>query len=61
MARCATSSSLDDNANLARVLHQIGNTQYIMGDYDDLGVAYLHQDGSAYGDYWTQVFGRQGE
>ena len=26
--------ALDDSANLARVLHQIGNTQYVMGDYD---------------------------
>jgi len=31
----------------------------IMGDYDDLGVGYLHQEGSPYGDYWTQVFGKK--
>lgn len=38
-----------------------GHCPNIMGDYDDLGVAYLHQDGSPYGEYWTQVFGRKGE
>ena len=31
----------------------------IMGDYDEIGVAYVHQDGSRYADYWTQVFGRR--
>ncbi len=38
-----------------------GHCPHIMGDYDDIGVAYLHQDGSKFGAYWTQVFGRRAE
>ncbi|WP_407569251.1 CAP domain-containing protein [Deinococcus altitudinis] len=36
-----------------------GHCPNIMGDYDDIGAAYVHQDGSPMGDYWTQVFGRK--
>ncbi len=36
-----------------------GHCPNIMGNYDDIGVAYARQDGSPYGDYWTQVFGRK--
>ncbi|WP_407540511.1 CAP domain-containing protein [Deinococcus radiomollis] len=36
-----------------------GHCPNIMGDYDDIGTAYMHQDGSPMGDYWTQVFGRK--
>jgi len=36
-----------------------GHCPNIMGDYDDTGVAYARQDGSSYGDYWTQVFGKK--
>ena len=32
--------SLDDSANLARVLHQIGNTQYVMGNYETATESY---------------------
>jgi uncharacterized protein YkwD len=31
----------------------------IMGEYEDIGVAYIRQDGSPFGQYWTQVFGRK--
>ncbi len=36
-----------------------GHCPNIMGDYDDIGVAYARQDSSPYGDYWTQVFGKK--
>ncbi len=36
-----------------------GHCPNIMGDYDDIGAAYVRQDGSPMGDYWTQVFGRK--
>ena len=36
-----------------------GHCPNIMGNYDDLGAAYIHQDGSPMGHYWTQVFGRK--
>lgn len=42
-------------------LKSAGHCPNIMGDYDDIGVAYARQDGSPYGDYWTQVFGKKGE
>jgi uncharacterized protein YkwD len=36
-----------------------GHCPNIMGDYDDIGVAYVRQDDSPLGDYWTQVFGKK--
>jgi uncharacterized protein YkwD len=36
-----------------------GHCPNIMGDYDDVGVAYMRQDSSPFGDYWTQVFGKK--
>ena len=40
-------------------LKSAGHCPNIMGDYDDIGVAYARQDGGPYGDYWTQVFGKK--
>ena len=40
-------------------LGSLGHCPNIMGDYDDIGVAYARQDSSPYGDYWTQVFGEK--
>lgn len=40
-------------------LKSAGHCPNIMGNYDDIGVAYARQDGGPYGDYWTQVFGKK--
>ncbi|WP_425145308.1 CAP domain-containing protein [Deinococcus sp.] len=38
-----------------------GHCVNIMGDYSEIGVAYVHLDGSASRDYWTQTFGTPAE
>ncbi|MFC4455825.1 CAP domain-containing protein [Deinococcus sonorensis] len=39
-------------------LRSPGHCHNIMGDYTEIGVAYAALQGSVYGQYWTQTFGR---
>ena len=41
-------------------LHSPGHCANIMGDYREIGVSYVHLDGSRSLDYWTQEFGAGG-